>query len=56
MCMECKAALQDTFDSELKEELQGLYTSKVWSAVSEEVKSRLVDSLIKSLTASKLKV
>ena len=53
-----KVILQDTFDTEYKEELEKLYATTIWSEVREELETRtsLVCCLEKYLQACMLQV
>lgn len=48
--------MQDVFDGDCKEELEGLYTKACWSELEEEVKMSLVTTMENSLRAVKLHV
>ncbi len=43
--------LQDVFDTEFKDELEELYTTKVWSEISDELKENLIGCMKSGLKA-----
>jgi hypothetical protein len=51
-----QAILQDVFDSDLHEELKDLYSSKVWSEVSDDLKFEMKDKIKNNLLACNMEV
>lgn len=51
-----KTLLQDVFDGELKDELESLYSSTVWSSLDEDLVDRMVELLTNCLIANEMKV
>lgn len=48
--------VQDVFDGELKEVIEPLYTEKVWSAIDDDLKSTMKETLVNALLASDMPV
>lgn len=51
-----QAVLQDVFDTDLKEELNGLYKTRVWSDLSAELKDKMKEKIRSNLIACNIEV
>ena len=48
--------MQDVFDTDLKEELEGVYESTVWSELEEDLKMKMMEYMTNNLKACNLQV
>ncbi len=51
-----QAAVQDLFDVSFKDELEELYSTTVWSSLSDNMKNRMKTSLALDLKSNNIKV